>query len=252
MNAYEPLLAANIDAPLLMKALSLPPDPWQAGLLRADASRLLLLCTRQAGKSTVSAVLALHEALYRRGSLVLMLAPALRQSQELFRKLVRFYNDLGRPVPAEAESNLRLELANGSRIVSLPGKEETIRGFSGVRLLVVDEAARVPDELYYSIRPMLAVSEGRLIALSTPYGCRGWFHREWTEGGEDWTRVRVPASECPRISPAFLEQERRSLGPRWFAQEYDCQFMETDDQVFSAEDVDRIINPDLPAMWLDW
>jgi hypothetical protein len=48
---------------------------------------------------------------------------------------------------AVAESALRLELANGSRIVSLPGSGETVRGYSAPRLVIVDEASRVPDEL---------------------------------------------------------------------------------------------------------
>ena len=78
------------------------------------------------------------------------------------------FNALGRPLPVVAESALRLELANGSRVVSLPGDEKNIRGYSGVTLLVIDEAARVADELYYAVRPMLAVSQGRLVALSTP------------------------------------------------------------------------------------
>src|SRR5205807_4237403 len=133
----------------------------------------------------------------------------------------------------------RLELANGSRVVSLPGKEETVRGYSGVRLLVVDEAARVPDALYYAIRPMLAVSAGRIVAMSTPFGRRGWFHQEWTAGGPDWLRLQVPASDCPRISPDFLDQERASLGPWWFAQVYDCQFMDTHDQVFPSDLIDQ-------------
>lgn len=250
-GALTAAVVRELDPAGIMGLVKLPPDPWQAELLRSETGRLQLLCTRQAGKSTVSAALALHEALSSPGALVLMLAPALRQSQELFRKLVRFYNRLGRPVGAAAESSLRLELANGSRIVSLPGREETIRCYSEVRLLVVDEAARVPDELYFAIRPMLAVSDGRLIALSTPLGRRGWFYREWTEGDEEWMRVCVRASQCPRISAAFLEKERRVLGPWWFAQEYECQFMDAEDQVFSAEYVDRILDPDLKPMFLD-
>jgi hypothetical protein len=233
----------------LMRAAALDPDPWQAELLQSQARQLLLLCSRQAGKSTVSAALALHEALYRPNSLVLMLAPALRQSQELFRKLLTFYRALHRPVRAEAESHLRLELANGSRVISLPGTEETIRGYSGVRLLVVDEAARVPDDLYFGVRPMLAVSNGRLLALSTPWGQRGWFHEEWTNGGEAWQRVRVPASDCPRISAAFLDGERRAMSPAWFAQEYECRFADTCDQVFSTEYIDNAFDPDLKPLW---
>jgi hypothetical protein len=179
-------------------------------------------------------VLALHRALYHPDSLILCLAPALRQSQELFSKIAGFYRDLGRPVEAQGERRLSLELENGSRIVTLPGTERTVRGFSGVDLLLLDEAARVDDGLFYAVRPMLAVSAGALVMLSTPYGKRGVFFEEWTSG-EGWQRYEVPATECPRISPAFLEAERRSMPEWWFAQEYGCEFRETEDQLFSHD-----------------
>src|SRR5262249_38406488 len=151
----------------------------------------------------------------------------LRQSSELFLdKVMRLYNELDRPVPAVQGSALRLELANGSRIISLPGDEKSVRGYSGVALLVVDEASRVPDELYYSIRPMLAVSGGKLAALSTPYGKRGWFYEAW-EGADSWRRVKITADQCPRIPRAFLEREEKAIGPRWFRQEYHCSFEDT-------------------------
>ena len=156
---------------------------------------------------------------------------------------------MGDPVPTKEESSLRLELENGSRIISLPGKEETIRGYSGVRLLVVDEAARVDDALYYSVRPMLAVSGGRLVALSTPFGTRGWFHQEWTQGGDGWQWVKITAHDCPRISAAFLEEERRSLGEWWFRQEYECQFVETTDQVFTYDEVMTAITPEVKPLF---
>jgi len=226
-------LALALDPALVMARSGLDPDAWQAGVMRSAARRMLLLCTRQAGKSTVSAATALHQALMHPGALVLLLSPSLRQSQELFRKVLTFVNSLG-DVPVENESALRLELKNGSRIVSLPGTEETVRGYSGVALLIIDEAARVPDELYVAVRPMLAVSGGRLIALSTPFGRRGWFHREWAEG-EGWERVRVTAEDCSRISAEFLTQERASMGDWAYRQEYDCQFVETEDAAFGHD-----------------
>src|SRR3712207_5553840 len=179
------------------RRLGLMPDPWQHDLLRSTSDRMLLNCCRQSGKSTMTAVITLHRALYHPGSLILCLAPALRQSQELFGKVLGFYRDLGRPVSPQAERKLSLELENGSRIVTLPGTEKTIRGFSGVSLLILDEASRVADELYFAVRPMLAVSGGALMMLSTPYGKRGIFFEEWSHG-EGWERYEVPARECPR------------------------------------------------------
>jgi hypothetical protein len=230
-------------------AVGLPDlDPWQERLLRSEAPRVLMNCARQTGKSTTAGVLALHRALSVPGSLVLILAPAERQAKELFSKVAEAYRALGHPVPADSYRRLGAALANGSRIEALPGTEKTIRGFSGASLLIVDEASRVADELYYAVRPMLAVSGGRLMMLSTPYGKRGVFHQEWTEG-EGWERYEVPASECPRIPATFLEEERRAL-PAWvYRQEYECSFEETEDQVFGYDLVRSAITGDVKPLF---
>ena len=242
-------LALALDPGLLAREAGITPDPWQERLLRSDSPRILLNCCRQSGKSTMAALLAAHTALYQPGSLVLVLSPTLRQSQELFRKTLGIYRALDRPVPAEAETKLSLELENGSRIVSLPGKESTVRGFSAVALLICDEAARVPDDLYFSVRPMLAVSGGRLIALSTPFGTRGWWFEAW-RSSEPWERFEVPASECPRISAAFLEEERRNLGEWWFRQEYLCEFLDAETQAFRREDIEKAFTSEVETWQL--
>jgi hypothetical protein len=241
-------LKLAMDRVSFAKRLGIEPDPWQEDLLHSASERVLLNCCRQSGKSTMTAVIALHRALYHPGSLILCLAPALRQSQELFGKVLGFYRDLGRPVSPQGERKLSLELENGSRIVTLPGSEKTIRGFSGTSLLVLDEAARVEDELYFAVRPMLAVSGGALMMLTTPHGKRGVFYEEWT-GGHGWERYEVPASQCPRISGEFLEQERASLPPFIFRQEYECSFEETEDQVFTTDMIDRAVTDEVQPLF---
>ena len=243
MVALREDIRLALDRVAFTEKLGIVPDGWQEDFLRSSADRVLLNCSRQSGKSTMAVVIALHRALYHPGSLILCLAPALRQSQELFAKIAGFYRDLGRPVSPMGERKLSLELENGSRIITLPGTEKTIRGFSGVSLLIVDEAARVEDELYYSCRPMLAVSGGILIMLSTPYGQRGIFYEEWTHGGSsEWQRFQVSADQVPRISPEFLSEERSALGSRWFEQEYMCVFGELEGAVFSREAIDRMFD----------
>jgi hypothetical protein len=153
-----------------MARAAMVPDPWQVQVLASPLAQVLLLCSRQVGKSTVAAALAMRAAILQSGALTLLLSPSQRQSGELFRKVLSYHAALGQALPVTAESVLRIEFANGSRIVSLPGDESTIRGYSGVALLVIDEAARVDDNLYRAVRPMLAVSRGRLVALSTPFG----------------------------------------------------------------------------------
>jgi hypothetical protein len=222
-----------------MRQAGLDPDPWQDRVLRSEASRLLLCCTRQAGKSTVTAALALLTAFLEAPALILLLSPTLRQSGELFRdKVLRMYEAAGRPVPpARRPTQLELELANGSRVVSLPESEAGVRGFSSVRLLVIDEASRVSDDLYKAVRPMLSVSRGRLVALSSPFGKRGWYFEAWESGGPKWKRFRITADDCPRHSPQFLREEREALGERWFRQEYYCSFEDAVDAVFLDADI---------------
>ncbi len=226
-------------------------DPWQRDVLLSDSHQIIMLVTRQGGKSTVSSIRALHRALYTPASLVLLLAPSYRQSKELFRKVKDALAALPSPVPIASESALEMEFDNASRIIALPGKEETIRGFSGVSLLIVDEASRVNDALYQAVRPMLAVSGGDIILLSTPFGKRGFFHHEWTEGGNAWHRTEITAYDCPRISREWLEQERKTIGDWWFNQEFLCRFVETDDQVFAYEDIQRALDLDVKPLFGD-
>jgi len=242
-------LACALDPAVFAASLGIVPDDWQAGVLRTRSKRLLLLCSRQSGKSTTTAVLALHRALYEPNSLVLLVSPSLRQSSELFRKVTTLLRGV-EPAPARIEDNrLSLELANGSRVVSLPGSEATVRGYSGAALIVEDEAARVDDALYEAIRPTLATSDGDLVLLSTPFGARGHFWDAWANGGDAWERVRVTADDCPRISREFLDGERAALGALAFRSEYLVEFVDTVDQVFSSDHIRAALDDGVLPLW---
>jgi hypothetical protein len=228
-------------------------DAWQRDALTSTSRQLLLNVTRQGGKSTVAALLGLHEALSRKNALVLAISPSERQSKLLFRKLMGYYRtlrDAGLAVSAVVENKLSLELHNGSEVHALPGQEGTIRGFSAVTLLLVDEASRVDDELMAAVRPMLAVSGGRLVTMSTPWGKRGWWYQAWAEGGDDWQRFEIPASACPRITPEFLAAEIRSgMPPLRFASEYKCEFVEPDDAFFRYDTIARAFDDGLAPLF---
>lgn len=124
----------------------------------------------------------------------------------------------------DSDTKLSVRFANRSRIIALPGSEKTIRGISAVTLLVLDEAAQIPDALYNAVRPMLAVSKGRLILLSTPFGEQGFFYEAWSKS-HSWEKIEVPWQKCPRIDPAFIEEERQEGGSAYVAQEYECKFV---------------------------
>jgi Terminase large subunit, T4likevirus-type, N-terminal len=210
------------------------PDPIQSEILRTSANRLMLCCTRQWGKSTVTAIKALHHAWYHPGSLVIVAAPTARQSGEWIEKTSALLRQLDVRPRGDGRNENSLLLPNRSRIVGLPGVAANIRGFSRVALLIIDEAAFVPDSLYHALNPMLAVSGGALWLMSTPNGQSGFFYNEWHDVAR-WQRTQVPADLCPRISPEFLAQQRISLGDQMYRQEYQCEFLSTGTQVFSQE-----------------
>lgn len=230
------------------RRLGFEPDSWQASVLRMDSQRMLLNCSRQAGKSTVTALLAVYRALYHPG-LTLLISPSLRQSGELFRKVKDWFSILPKRPKMIEDNQLSCQLSNGARIISLPSSEATIRGYSSVDLIIEDEASRVDDMLYYSIRPMLAVSGGGLILMSTPFGKRGHFYDEWERGGDQWQRLEIPATQIQRISPDFLAEERRSLGELWYSQEYMCRFVDPVDSVFATADIDRAFGHEIELLW---
>jgi len=229
--------------------LGFAPDERQAELLRSTARRLLLNCTRQWGKSTITAAKAVERAQTRAGSLTLVLSHSARQSGEFLRKAAAFLRRLDIKPRGDGDNEISLLFPNGSRIVGLPGTESTVRGFSAVSLMLIDEAARVPDELYVAVRPMLAVGNGDLWLMSTPWGKRGFFWEEWANGGPVWERVSVPATECPRIPASFLEEERASMSARSFRQEYLCEFGEAEDALFSRELIERAFTDEVEPLF---
>jgi hypothetical protein len=233
----------------LMKSAGLEPDPWQKEFLAADFRRALLLCSRRSGKTTVAAVKALQAAMFatpEKPATILLLAPAGKQSVEMLDTIFRLFRKLGRPVPRETDRRAILDFENGSRIMPLSANEDTVLGFTPT-LIILDEAARIPDILFESIRPMMALGQCQMIALSTPFGKRGWFWRAWFDERQEWKRIRITASDCPRISKEFLEDERRGArSESWFLQEYHCSF----------ESVEGLVYPgfsacvsDLPNPW---
>ncbi len=243
-------LACAIDPVLWAKTqIMFEPEEWQCNVLRSTAPRVALNCSRQAGKSTISAALALHTALHRRDSLVLIAAPSLRQSGELSRKVEDFLSQLAvRPQVAESNASTTA-FANGSRIVVIPTSEATLRGFSNPRLVIVDEASRVSDEAIAAIRPMLSNGGGKLVLLSSPAGKRGAFFQAYTEQRGDWEWHEIKATQIARISPEFLEAEKRAMGPRVFGQEYMCEFNETDGALFDLDQINATMSSEVRPLF---
>jgi len=225
--------------------LHFSPDLRQAEVLTSDTNRLILCCTRQWGKSTITALKALHLALAQPGAEILCVSRSERQSREWLRKLKTFARKLDLPLKSDAINRGSWLAPNGSRIVALPAAGDTSVGFSNVSLLVIDEAARVPDSVYYALRPSLIRSNGRLWLLSTPFGQRGFFYEEWSALDRPWTRFRLTATDCPAITQEALDEQRRALGEAWFNQEFFCQFNPTSGALLTRAIIEAALDPSI-------
>jgi hypothetical protein len=230
---------------ILTLAARLPgftPDELQIKVLTSHAHRGILNCTRQWGKSTVGAIMAVHRALTRPGSLIVVASPSDRQSAEFVRKAAEILHILNIRARGDGHNAISLLLPNRSRIIGLPGVDGTVRGFSSVSLLIVDEASRVRPEIYKALRPMLAVGDGDLWLMSTPWGKQGFFYSTWAHGDEKWLKIQAQATDCPRIGAAFLEEERGTLGLAFFRQEYMCEFVDGSSSMLDREVVERALD----------
>lgn len=259
-------IAGALNPRSYIKAVGLDPFEWQDAALVPGIDRLMLLTARQSGKSTVVAGKAIHKAKHVPGSLSLIVCPTQDQSKELMKKIEAFMlND--RDLPAMThDATFEKEFVNGSRIVALPGSERSVRGYSGPSMIIVDEAARVLDETYLALRPMMTGAQTELVLMSTPFGKRGFFYRAW-HYGENWKKIMVTprfrlngnkivqgpsekehretnrkkgilAFYSPRHDKEFLREELENLGWWWFSQEYMCEFLDNDSQLISSDDIE--------------
>ena len=241
--------ASFMDAAEFAKTrLGFDADEPQREMLLSRAKRAISNCTRQWGKSTVAVAKAVHRAFTIAECTVIVASPSDRQSGEWMRKAEGMIESLDIRPRGDGYNKLSLLLPNGSRIVGLPGMDGTVRGFSAVSMLVIDEASRVPDSMYRALRPMLAVSDGDLWLMSTPCGKRGFFYETWEHAGSEWMRVRVPATECPRISKSFLEEQRSVMGLESFRQEHMCEFTGSGMGVFDRDLVEAALDDELDPL----
>lgn len=221
-------------------------DAWQAQLLRSRSQWVLLNCCRQSGKSTTTAIVALHQAIYDPG-LVLCVSPSLRQSKELFAKVMAFLKSIEPVIPLEEDNKSSCQLSNGSRIVSLPGYSDTIRGHSAPKMIITDEAGYIPDAMAAALLPMLATGGGRRIDMSSPNGRRGYFYESW-QYGDGAEQIKIIGKQCPRIKKSYLTQMKKELGPMLYSQEFEGEFIDDSTTAFSSELIEAAL-VDILSPW---
>lgn len=224
-------------------------EPWQSKLLRSTARRIVVPCSRQVGKSTTTGYKSLHVALSNPGRDVLIVSPAQRQSSEMLETIKTIYRGMRAAPRLVKDNDSEMVLHNRARILSLPGVEGTIRGFANVKLLVIDEASRVLDGVFAAVLPMVG-SDGQIMALSTPWGQRGWFYEVAEEAPlNGWEKHRVTVFDSAQWTPQRIAEVRASVGKFAFASDYEALFQDTDNQLFSSEDVRRAFTSEVQPLF---
>lgn len=224
-------MAYVLDPALILKAQGFDPDEFQESLVRCDYHKLILNLHRQSGKSSIAVAKAIQVLLKKNRALVLIGSPIRDQAMETFDKLLWAYECIGEPVPIVRKSRHGMLLANRSRVVCLSGRERSVRSYSQPDMILMDEASRIPDEVFRAIGPMrLRNPLGLFWVISTPFGERGFFWRTWTDQlklpqqKRDWLCIQRTVDQSPWVSPEFIDSEIRQHGQSYVEQEYYCQF----------------------------
>lgn len=277
---YDYREIANALSPVqFLYHMNFRPFEWQKRVVSDTGKRVILLCSRQAGKSTIVSSLPYHSAKYYPKSLNIIMAPNEDQAAEDMLKVKDFIAHDPTYIDLKRDGADIVELANGSRIIIVVATDKAARGYSRPRTILLDEASRMPDVVYKSgVVPMMNNSpDSNLYVLSTPFGQQGFFYDIWTrkprKGKKGWTKifVRTPWNPDPEdptnLVPAPPEDEFRDwcrgegvigyyspnhmnldnqldilaeVGIVQYRQEFCCDFVEMNGQVFSNEDLARL------------
>ncbi len=275
-------LAATLDPSEYIAGIGVEPFEWQHEALDPGCKRLILMCARQSGKSTVVAGKVTNKAKYVRDGLNIITSPTEKQSKETMLKVDEYIRkDPELLNSLKKDSTFEKEFNNGSRIIALPGTETSVRGYSAPMTIVMDEASRMLDPTYKALRPMMTGNtDGELILLSTPFGKRGFFYKEWTKNPiwkkilvkprwdlvndetweelmpEDvfrkfWATKGVSAYYSPRHSVEWLYEELISLGPIDCRREYNCEFIEDEENMFAMSLIESAYNTDIKTYYTE-
>lgn len=219
-------------------------DNWQREILEYTGN-IALRAGRQVGKSTIIAMKAAKLAIENDKFSVMVISATERQAYLLFSKILLYLDDnykskimKGKNRPTKSE----IKLYNGSVIRCLPTGLDGlgIRGYT-INLLIADEAAFIPGDVWPAVIPGLATTGGRIILLSTPFGRQGYFYDCFNDNSfKTWhINAEEVAKERPEPQKTFMidhqEKQKARMTRLQYAQEYLGEFVDELRQLFSDE-----------------
>jgi hypothetical protein len=207
-------IAYQLDPALWMReVLGITPHAWQKKFLRTERGvSIVVLTARQVGKTTAAACGMAHSAVFMPGSLSVVACPTQNQSAEALRKV----RDMVLKAGAELTTDnvFKLELGNGSRVLALPGTEDSIRGLTVDAWIVADEAARLDPSIMAALHPMRTQRpNARFAMLSTAWTRTDPFWSAWASDDPSWTHIKATIDVEPNLIPptSWKEQDANSV-----------------------------------------
>ena len=218
----------------MWKMLGIKPLPFQVEILEDDSKNVIIVGGRQIGKSLTLAAKALWNAFVKTDQDIIIVAQNLRQAKVVFDHIYRYVStNILIKKHTRKLTITEIKFDNNSIIRCLPAGRtgEGIRGFTAT-MIIFDEAAFIPDEVFVSLEPSLGVKGSQAIYSSTPYGKRGYFYQLYAtemaknQAHRDFSIYVVPTTKNPYFSKQLLDRERQIKTPLQFTQEYEAQFVD--------------------------
>ncbi len=235
----------------------------QLEFLTCSKKIVVIASARQIGKSTACAVKAIHTA-FSKKSKVLVVSPSLRQSGLMFATIRQM---IGESFYLRAslidDTKTYIKLSNGSELWCLPDSPAQIRGFSGVSVVIIDEANFCSQELLRAVQySLLTVKDSQLFMISSPWATEHWFYRYYQDGqthrDTNVASFHYTYESSPLIEKAYIERLKDKITEEEYKTEILGEWISDEDAYFDYELIEscvadyRLINSEEAQNELVW
>ena len=205
------------------------------------------IAARRTGKSYAAAILAFGKLL-EPGQQVMVVAPNFSLSSIIWDYVTDLIKQLEIEVDRFNQKDKVVRLINGSvfRLLSANNRDSLVG--RAANLLIVDEAAIIPNEEYFTrdLRPALSTfKDSRCLWISTPRGKGNYLYNYYLRGSDneyqDWGSALFTWRSNPLLSENDIKEARKAVSRALFAQEYECEWTTTEAQIYEALDEEKHI-----------
>jgi hypothetical protein len=197
---------------------------------------------RQFGKSLLAQNLMLYWLLQNQNQKGAWITPVYNQCRKIFQELTNAAHQI---ISQQNKAELTITFINGSTLQFLSTDNyNSIRGFS-FHYMVIDEAAYVKQEAIESaVLPTLTALGKKCLIISTPKS-KNWFYEYFVRGSLNnatYISFKGVSHDNPHVDKGFLIEQHKSLPNEIYKQEYEAEFTDAGNDVFTNLDQICILN----------